>query len=243
MRRVYHIEMIVSQKQNRAKPVASGERGAKARTRRLMLDSAIALMQSGITPSVTGVAETAGVSRATAYRYFPSQAALVHAVVDEALGPILDWTPGPGGAAARVADLLATAMPRIEEFEATFKASLRLSLEQWAQRRAGTLGSEPLFTRGHRIDLLMRATAPLADTLGAGQQLRLAQALSMVFGVEVLNVLKDIWGLGAQEAQSVAQWAAAALIRAAEAEAAGENNNAGTERTQDAPAAARGEDT
>ena len=32
----------------------------------------------------------AEVSRATAYRYFPSQAALVQAVVDEALGPILD---------------------------------------------------------------------------------------------------------------------------------------------------------
>ena len=205
-----------------------------------MLDAAIALMQSGMTPSVTGVAETAGVSRATAYRYFPSQAALVHAVVDEALGPILDWTPGNGSVEARVADLLATAMPRIEEFEATFKASLRLSLEQWAQRRAGTLGSEPLFTRGHRVDLLMKATAPLAGKLAPDQHLRVAQALSLVFGVEVLNVLKDIWGLGSHQAQSVAQWAAKALINAAEAEAAGgptTRNNAAAERTKDAPAA------
>ena len=197
-------------------------------------------MQSGLTPSVTGVAETAGVSRATAYRYFPSEAALVHAVVDEALGPILDWTPCNGGVEARVADLLATAMPRIEEFEATFKASLRLSLEQWAQRRAGTLGSEPLFTRGHRIDLLMKATAPLASTLAPDQHLRVAQALSLVFGVEVLNVLKDIWGLGTKEAQGVAQWAAKALINAAEAEAAGgaTTKNKAAERTQDASAAA-----
>lgn len=205
-----------------------------------MLDAAIALMQSGMTPSVTGVAETAGVSRATAYRYFPSQAALVHAVVDEALGPILEWAPNNGSAGARVADLLATAMPRIEEFEATFKASLRLSLEQWAQRRAGTLGSEPQFTRGHRVDLLMNATAPLAARLTPDQHLRVAQALSLVFGVEVLNVLKDIWGLSSHEAQNVAQWAARALIGAAEAEAtSGQKveSKIAAERTKDASAA------
>lgn len=242
MRRVYHIDMVVSrQRSTVTKTEGQGaERGAKARTRRLMLDAAIALMQSGMTPSVTGVAETAGVSRATAYRYFPSQAALVHAVVDEALGPILEWTPGNGEATARVADLLATAMPRIEEFEATFKASLRLSLEQWAQRRAGTLGSEPLFTRGHRIDLLMNATAPLADRLEPDQHLRVAQALSLVFGVEVLNVLKDIWGLNSHDAQGVAQWAAQALINAAEAEAiTGRSamSSIAAERTKDASAA------
>ncbi|UXN74059.1 TetR/AcrR family transcriptional regulator [Devosia sp. A8/3-2] len=234
--------MSVSHQRNTVTTIrGSGvERGAKARTRRLMLDAAIGLMQSGMTPSVTGVAETAGVSRATAYRYFPSRAALVHAVVEEAPGPILEWTPGDKGAGARVADLLATAMPRIEEFEATFKAALRLSLEQWAQRQAGTLGSEPLFTRGHRIDLLMNATAPLAGTLTAGQHLRSAQALSLVFGVEVLNVLKDIWGLSSNEAQNVAQWAARALIGAAEAEAAAgrpAKSTIATERTKDASAA------
>src|SRR5690606_1141187 len=50
------------------------ERGARARTRKLMLETASSLMQEGVTPSVSDVAEAAGVSRATAYRYFPSQA-------------------------------------------------------------------------------------------------------------------------------------------------------------------------
>jgi AcrR family transcriptional regulator len=167
------------------------------------------------------VAEAAGVSRATAYRYFPSEAALIHAVVDEALGPILNWKAGEGDAQSRVADLLATSMPRIEEFEATFKAALKLSLDQWAKRQADTLGSEPQFTRGHRVDLLLDATAPLASTLNRKQHLRLAQALSLVFGLEVLVVLKDIWGLQSGEALDVAQWAAAALVKAAEAEALG----------------------
>jgi len=185
-----------------------------------MLETAIGLMQQGQTPSVSAVAEAAEVSRATAYRYFPSQAALVQAVVDEALGPILGWHSDSGDAAARLEDLIDRSMPRILEFEATFKAALKLSLEQWAQRQAGTLGEEPPFKRGHRVELLQQAAAPLRETLGEARFLRLAQALSLTYGLEVLVVLKDIWGLAFEETREVAQWAAAALVRAAIAEAA-----------------------
>jgi AcrR family transcriptional regulator len=179
-----------------------------------MLRAAIQLMQSGITPSVTEVAEAAEVSRATAYRYFPSQAALVQAVVDEALGPILKWESESPDAKTRIKDLLATSVPRINEFEATFKAALKLSLDQWAQRQAGTLGNEARFTRGHRVELLKDVTAPLEGKVTSGERIRLEQALSLVFGVEMLVVLKDIWGLSAAEAQAVAEWAAAALVDA-----------------------------
>lgn len=186
-----------------------------------MLQSAMRLMQQGQTPSVSEVAEAAGVSRATAYRYFPSQAALVQAVVDEALGPILDWKSRSANPQRRMADLLDRSMPRMDEFEATFKAALRLSLEQWARRQAGTLGEEPQFKRGHRVDLLQSVLAPLAGHMPKRRLDRLAQALSLLFGVEVLVVLKDIWGLDAGEALAVSRWAAAALIQAAEAEAIG----------------------
>ncbi|MBX9457876.1 MAG: TetR/AcrR family transcriptional regulator [Rhizobium sp.] len=205
----------------------ASERGPRARTRRLMLQAAMDLMQSGITPSVTAVAEAAEVSRATAYRYFPSQAALVQAVVDEALGPILEWRSSDPDPKARIRDLLATSMPRIDQFEATFKAALKLSLDQWAQRQAGTLGNEPQFTRGHRIDLLKDVTAPLRDEVGSARRERLEQALSLVFGVEVLVVLKDIWGLSASQAQTVAEWAAVALVDATLAESRAEKATTG----------------
>jgi AcrR family transcriptional regulator len=194
-------------------------RGARARTRKLMLDTAIGLMQRGQTPSVSDVAEAAQVSRATAYRYFPSQAALVHAVVDEALGPILDWRSDSPDAEARITDLLTLSMPRVAEFEATFKAALKLSLEQWAQRQAGTLGTEPPFKRGHRVHLLQMAIAPLKNKLPEAKFQRLAKALSLVYGLEVLIVLKDLWGLEFDELKDVAVWAAGALVRAAVAEA------------------------
>lgn len=184
-----------------------------------MLQTAVALMQKGETPSVSAAAEAAGVSRATAYRYFPSQAALVGAVVDEGLGPILNWQSQSTDAAERVEDLLKFSLPRIVEFESTFKAALKLSLEQWAQDRAGTRGEEPPFKRGHRVELLQRAIAPLRGKLGRTQFSRLAKALSLTYGLEVLIILRDLWGLKDAETQSIAIWAARALVNAAVAEA------------------------
>jgi len=192
-----------------------GERGPRARTRRLMLETATRLMQAGGTPSVSEVAEAAEVSRATAYRYFPSQTALVEAVVDEALGPILAWRSDSADPVDRVEDLFRSSMPRIEEFEATFKAALKLSLDEWAQRRAGAPASEPQFRRGHRIELLRGALHPLRARLPAEKVERLAQALSLFFGVEALVVLKDMWSLDGREAEEVARWAAVVLVREA----------------------------
>ncbi len=207
LRYPYHIDMDVSRQ---SIPI----KGPRARTRQLMLDAAMRLMQAGAIPSVSEVAEAAQVSRATAYRYFPSQAALVQTVVDEALGPILDWRSRSTDPERRVENLLDTGMPRIEKFEATFKAALKLSLDQWAQREAGTLGMEPAFARGHRRDLLADALGPLREKVDPPAFERLLQALSLVFGVEALVVLKDIWGLGGEETLAVAQWVARTLVRA-----------------------------
>lgn len=186
-----------------------------------MLKTAIDLMQRGETPSVSQAAEAAGVSRATAYRYFPSQAALVQAVVDEGLGPILSWNSTLADAEERVDDLLRSSSRRIVEFESTFKAALKLSLEQWARDRAGTLGEEPPFKRGHRVDLLQKAIEPLRQRLTKTQFSRLAKALSLTYGLEVLLVLKDIWGLEQKEVQDVARWAARSLVKVALLEAEG----------------------
>lgn len=188
------------------------EKGPRARTARLMLETAVNLMQSGIVPSVSAAAEAAQVSRATAYRYFPSQAALVHAVVDEALGPILEWKSDSGDARARTRDLLETSIPRIDAFEATFRAALKHSLDQWAQRQAGMLGNEPAFTRGHRIDLLRDAVAPLREKVPAAVFDRLTKALSLLFGIEALIIMKDIWGADSAETQDVVAWAADLLV-------------------------------
>lgn len=199
------------------------ERGPRVRMRRLMLETAIKLMQSGVTPSVTDVAEAAEVSRATAYRYFPSQAAMIQAVVDEALGPILGWSSGLDSADERVADLIGHAYPRILDYEATHRAALSLALDQWARRQAGTFGEEARIVRGNRRALLGQALAPLKSRLSRQAFDKLAQSLSLIFGIEAIVVLKDIWNLDDDEAERVATWAALALVRAAVAEAGSAN--------------------
>lgn len=200
---------------------ASGEppHGPRARMRKTLLDAAQRLMAQGITPSVAELAEHAQVSRATAYRYFPSQSALIAAVVDESLGPILAWDSKAPDAAARVDELLRFAYPRLEAHEAPLRAAILVSLQQHAEASAGRAGNEPRLVRGHRVDILKRAIAPLAATLTPAQQDRVAQALSLVYGTEVFLVLKDIWRLDLPEVTEVARWTANAIIQQALAEA------------------------
>jgi AcrR family transcriptional regulator len=188
--------------------------------KRHMLATAMRLMQSGVIPSVSEVAEAAEVSRATAYRYFPSQAAMIQAAVDEALGPILGWRSDSPDADRRVSELLSFAFPRMEEYEATHRAALLVALDQWTRRQAGTLGAEAPVVRGNRKGLLREAAAPLKDRVSRQAFDKLTQSLSLIFGIEAIVVLKDIWGLDGEEARRVALWAARALVRAAAAEAA-----------------------
>ena len=208
--------MLVSGQE--ARSGATEDRGPRARMRKIMLDAAMRLMQDGLIPSVSDVAEAAQVSRATAYRYFPSQSALIQAAVDEALGPILAWTSASSDAQVRVAELVTFAYPRMESYEATLKAALRLALDQWARRHAGLFGDEVPMVRGHRIGLLNSAVLPLKGRLKRGGFERLTQSLSLVFGTEAFVVLKDIWGLDRKRAEEVALWTCHALIQAAVAE-------------------------
>jgi AcrR family transcriptional regulator len=188
-------------------------KGAAARTHALMVATANAMMREGLSPSVSEVAETAGVSRSTAYRYFPNRSDMLRAVVAEALGPILDWEDRVKGG-DRVASLYTTAFPRLFEHEATFRAALRQSLE--------TDGADATLGRGHRRQLLASATRDL--DLPEEQARRLIRALSLTFGIEAMVVLKDIWGLSDEEAQETALWAAQAMIAAARRESGGSND-------------------
>jgi AcrR family transcriptional regulator len=183
--------------------------------RRMMLDAAMRLMQDGQVPSISDVAEEAQVSRATAYRYFPTQSVLIQAAVDEALGPILKWGSSSDNAEERVSELIRFSYPRMDDYQAPLRAALRLALDQWALLHSGKLAAKDAMVRGHRIPLLTSAVAPLRRKLGKVRTERLTQALSLVFGTEAFVVLKDIWGLDRDSAEEVALWTCHALIRCA----------------------------
>lgn len=198
-----------------SEPPTPPERGVRAATFRLLLDTAMAIIQeSGHIPSVAEAAARAKVSRATAYRYFPSRSALVTAVIDSSLGPVRKLASANPNGRDRVHELFLQTFPRFKEFEAQLRAAAQLSLEQWGLERAGLLEEEP-YRRGHRVRILEHAIEPLAPLMRPAVRDRLHHALSVVYGIEPYVILKDIWGLGDREVERTALWMADALIDAA----------------------------
>jgi AcrR family transcriptional regulator len=191
------------------------ERGVKAATFKLLLDTAMAIIrEAGHIPSVAEVAVRSTVSRATAYRYFPSRSALVTAVIDSSLGPVRTFSSDHPDARLRVHELFEQTFPRFKEFEPQLRAAAQLSLEQWALEKAGLLEEEP-YRRGHRVRILEHALAPYARVLPGPVRDRLHKALSIVYGIEPYVILKDIWGLSDREVEKTALWMADALLDAA----------------------------
>lgn len=186
----------------------------RASTFKLLLDTAMDLIQhGGHIPSVAEVAVRSNVSRATAYRYFPSRSALITSVIDASLGPVRSLAADDQGGRERVHQLFKKTFPRFKEFEPQLRAAAQLALEQWALERAGLLEEEP-YRRGHRIRILEHAIAPLKPELTPAVRDRLHRALSVIYGIESYTILKDMWDLGDKEMERTVLWMADALIDA-----------------------------
>lgn len=174
-------------------------------------------MLDGHVPSVAEVAVRAQVSRATAYRYFPTRSKLVTAIVHHTLQPIRSWRAEHQDGKSRVLEMFETNFPLMQAFEPQLRAAAQLSLEHWAQERAGLLEEEP-YRRGHRKKILAYAVQPLKAKLAPRTVDRLQKALSIIFGIEPSVILKDIWGADDKEVIQVVRWMAEALTQAALAE-------------------------
>ena len=99
--------------------------GHRGRTFKRLLAEAVALVRRGRIPSVAEVAQSAKVSRATAYRYFPSRSALVTAVIGTSLGPVRSFASDSPDGRARVHEL----------FENTFRSKTR---DEWVKAFEGS---------------------------------------------------------------------------------------------------------
>jgi AcrR family transcriptional regulator len=192
--------------------------GPRARTYRLLLAEAMSLVKSGRVPSVAEVALRAGVSRATAYRYFESRSKLISAVIGEGLAPVRGTRTAGGDGPARLRELFEKTFPLFHENERHMRAALQLALEHEALEHAGLL-EEEVFRRGHRCGILRRTAAPLEPALGRAGFERLLKALSVIYGIEIYVVLKDIWGATDREVEGLARWVLDAIVAKALAEA------------------------
>jgi AcrR family transcriptional regulator len=189
----------------------TGRSGQKQRTRTALLASARELIAtSGAAPTVAEAAEAAGISRTTAYRYFPSQGALLiaaHPEVDTA--SMLDATTSDD-AADRVESVVRRFLTIIVDTEVQQRTMLRLSLTPGVDRSGLPL------RQGRAVGWISEALAPLAERFDADGVRRLAIAVRAVSGIESLVWLTDVAGLETAQAVEQVVWSARALVRQAE---------------------------
>ncbi|NUR83680.1 MAG: helix-turn-helix transcriptional regulator [Nonomuraea sp.] len=185
----------------------SGRHQQKARTRRALVEAARRLLADGADPTVEDAAAAAGISRTTAYRYFPNQYALLtaaHPQIDQA--SLLPPDP-PADPATRL-DLVMAAFTRLTlDWEPQLRASLRLSLQPGA--------AQPPLRGGRAIGWIEDALSPLRDTHPALDVRHLAVTIRSATGIESLIWLVDIAGFTRPQAADTLRRSAAALLAAA----------------------------
>jgi AcrR family transcriptional regulator len=189
----------------------TGRTQQKGRTRTTLVASARELIASGgAAPTVAAAAAAAGVSRTTAYRYFPSQEALLVAAHPEIeVVSMLDGTTS-ADASARVESVVRRFLKIIVDTETQQRTMLRLSLTHGVDRSGLPL------RQGRAIGWISEALLPLTDRLGEDGVRRLAVAIRAVSGIESLVWLTDVAGLDTRQAVEQMVWSARALVRQAE---------------------------
>jgi AcrR family transcriptional regulator len=137
----------------------------------------VELVEQGKRPTVAEVAEAALVSRATAYRYFPTQEYLLfEAALESTRSDIdreLDENRLPDDPEARLEMMIDALQKRIIDKEAVFRTMLRLSLEQSSDKEQYG-GQSPQFRLrgGGRVRWIEKALASaglsLAEAVSEG---------------------------------------------------------------------------
>lgn len=164
-----------------------GRTSQKQRTRAALLDQLRRMMATGATPTVEEVAAAAGISRTTAYRYFPNQDALLLAAY-----PQLDQT-------SLLADDATTDLR--ERFELALEGQLRIVREwEWELRAAlrtslGPTTQRPPLRGGRAVGWFADALRPLAAERPELDLEALAVRVRAVVGIEPFVWLVDVAGL------------------------------------------------
>jgi AcrR family transcriptional regulator len=172
-------------------------------------------MKQGRKPSLEEIAKEALVSRATAYRYFPSvEALLLEASLDLAI-PAADelFRGGPSD----------DPVSRVERVDAAFhemilanEAPLRMMLVHSLERsvRSGEDGEFPT-RQNRRTPLIEAALEPARNQFEPAALDVLSKALALIIGTEAMVAMKDVLQLDDADARKVKRWAIRALVEAA----------------------------
>lgn len=178
----------------------------KARTRDALIAATRQLLRDGVTPSVEQAADAARVSRTTAYRYFPSQRALLAATFPQLDGGSLLGDHPPADVRARVALFAEKMTESILANEAEMRAMLRLSLDPQVP------ANEVALRQGRRTVWVADALAPLRDSLTKSRFEQLTLAIAATAGIESFVWLTDVGGADRATAAAVLRSNCSALL-------------------------------
>jgi AcrR family transcriptional regulator len=187
----------------------TGRTRQKQRTREAINAATRDLLRNGVIPTVEDAADAAGVSRATAYRYFANQRELLVAAHGWTEAPSL-VPPGIHDPAERLAAVVEHITRITVEDEAGLRAMLKLSLEGHAPGEG-----ELALRKGRRIIWVEDALGPIRSDLGPRRFRRLVRAIAATIGIEVLVWMTDVAKMSRDEAAAVMRWSASALLSAA----------------------------
>lgn len=183
----------------------------RRRTRRDILEAALEISGSSRTPSLEDVAEAAGVSRATVYRYFAN----IDALLAEASLHLAFPDPADvySTAANDPVDRLCQAQQAVDRMIAEHEVALR-TMVAGAARNATSPSNLPA-RQNRRLPLIAAALEPFASEFDPASLDRLQKALSLVIGTEAMLVFQDVLCLADDETQAIKAWMIRALVTAA----------------------------
>ena len=197
----------------------TGRPNQRSRTRKDLLRAAARLMKQGRNPSLEEIATEALVSRATAYRYFPSvEALLVEASFDLSVPEADGLFDG---------DTSTDPVVRLERVDTALhdmilanEPALRTMLAHALQR--GLKGDDPDHPRrqNRRTPLIEAALEPARKQFKPAALATLTKAIALIVGPEGIVVCKDVLQLDDAEARKVKRWAIQALVEAAKKQGA-----------------------
>lgn len=186
-----------------------GRSAQKLRTRRALLAAARTLMMTNEPLTVAAVAEAAGISKATAYRYFDTpQTLAMEALLDvgfQSASDVVGYEVDVRERVRRVARYLHAATAANET---SFRLFLSKALE------ASVRADAPQLRGARRIPMYELALQPARADLGEPAFARLVQSLSAATGLESFIALKDVCCLPLDEAQTVLLTTVDALLDA-----------------------------
>jgi AcrR family transcriptional regulator len=188
----------------------TGRTKQKTRTRNALIGAARELLAEGETPNVERTADRAGISRATAFRYFSNQRALLVATYPQVEERSLLGADAPEDPIARLDAVTEELGRQILEYEPELRTHLRLSLEPATNQR-----DELPLRQGRAIGWIEDALRPIRDHMPERDLRRLVLAIRATIGIEPLVWLTDVGGVSREQAVDIMRSSARSLLRTA----------------------------